>query len=103
MNPVKWVLAIAVALVLLRADAAADPDNFCHDESTWRQWTELMRENPGDDQLQMLHALRIGLCVKVEQGSITFDRANELFNRAHETIIRQRRQEETLGKRNSEG
>ena len=103
MNPVKWVLAIAVALVLMSANAAADPVNFCQDESTWRQWTELVRANPGDDQLQMLHALRIGLCVKVEQRSITFDRANELFNRAHETIIKQRRQEETLGKRNSEG
>ena len=103
MNPVKWVLAIAVALALMSADAAADPVNFCHDESTWRQWTELVRENPGDDQLQMLHALRIGLCVKIDQGSISFDHANQLFNRIHENSIEQRRQEQERSRRNDEG
>ncbi len=103
MNHMKWVLAIAVAFILMTANAAAEPANYCQDEASWQEWMNLVHENPGDDELQMLHALRIGLCVKVEQGSITFDRANELFNRAHETIIKQRRQEETLGKRNSEG
>jgi hypothetical protein len=103
MNPMKWVLAIAFALVLMTVNAAADPVNFYHDEATWRQWTELARENPGDDQLQMLHALRIGLCIKIEQGSISFDRANQLFNRAHESTIEQRRQEEERGRRNDKG
>jgi hypothetical protein len=103
MNPMKWVLAIAVALVLMTANAAADPVNFCHDEATWRQWTELVRENPGDDQLQMLHALRIGLCIKIEQGSISFDRANQLFNRAHESSIEQRRREEERSRHSDKG
>ena len=103
MNHMKWALASAVALVLMSANAAADPVNICQDESTWRQWTELVRENPGDDQLHMLHALRIGLCIKIEQGSITFDRANELFNRAHESSIEQRRQEEERSRRKDEG
>ena len=103
MNPMKWVLAIVVAFVLMTANAAAGTVNFCHDESTWQQWIELVRKNPGDDQLQMLHALRIGLCIKIEQGSISFDRANQLFNRAHESSIEQRRQEEERSRRKDEG
>ena len=46
-----------------------------------------MKKYPNDKDVQTLHALRLGLCVKVEQGSITFEQATDIFNRAHEMVI----------------
>ena len=31
--------------------------------------------------------LRLGLCVKIEQGSITFEQATDIFNRALDMVI----------------
>ena len=42
----------------------------------------------------MLYAFRIGLCAKVENGSITIETAIDLFNRAHELIIEKKRVEQ---------
>ncbi len=39
-----------------------------------------MPKYPDDISLQILHALRIGLCVKVEDGSISFKDATKLIN-----------------------
>ncbi len=52
-----------------------------------KEWEDLARKYPNDDNLQALHALRLGLCLKIEQGSITFEMARDIFNRAHETVI----------------
>ncbi|MCF8146263.1 MAG: hypothetical protein K9N21_20340 [Deltaproteobacteria bacterium] len=54
-----------------------------------------MAKYQGDDDIQLLHALRVGLCLKIGQGSITFERATKLFNRAHETVIQEKQLEES--------
>lgn len=45
----------------------------------------------------MLHALRLGLCLKVERGDLTVDNATEIFEKARETLIQKRweRQQQT--------
>lgn len=40
--------------------------------------------------MQTLHALRVGLCVKIEQGSITLRDAIDLFDRAHNTVLQKK-------------
>ena len=44
----------------------------------------------GDEELHTLHALRIGLCAKVDKGQITLKQATVIFESARETIIQKR-------------
>ncbi len=48
---------------------------------------------PNDNDIQTLHALRVGLCLKIEQGSITFEQATDIFNRAHDMVIQNAKSE----------
>ena len=45
-------------------------------------------------EVQALHALRIGLCVKVDKGGITLDQATEIFESAREAIIQKRKEDQ---------
>jgi hypothetical protein len=67
--------------------------NNCHDLSAWQDWEERTAKNPDDVELQTLHALWMGLCVKVEQGAIEFDQATVIFERARDALIQQRREQ----------
>ena len=54
----------------------------------------MARQFPQDTPVQILHALRIGLCEKVEQGSITFIEATDLINEWSNMLIQERAEEE---------
>jgi hypothetical protein len=41
----------------------AESENYCHDQESWKEWEALVEKNPNDNEVQTLHALRIGLCV----------------------------------------
>ena len=71
--------------------SSADPENYCHDEKSWKEWDTIIEKNPNDMEVQTLHALRIGLCVKVDRGEITLERATEIFESAREAIIQKRK------------
>ena len=85
------ILFIAIMRVFpaYAGDDAFKPKNYCNDQSSWKEWDELIAKYPNDDDVQILHALRIGLCMKIEQGSISLEKAIELFDRAHELVIKQ--------------
>jgi hypothetical protein len=70
-----------------------NPDNYCYNKKGWEQWDNLIRKYPNDWDVQTLHALRIGLCTKIEQGSITFEDANDIFNRLHDLVIEKKKEE----------
>jgi hypothetical protein len=70
----------------------AEPKNYCHDEESWKEWDALVEKNPNDTEVQALHALRIGLCVKVDRGGITLDQAIEIFESAREAIVEKRKE-----------
>ncbi len=57
----------------------AKEKNYCDDEITNLQWETLTQEFPDDMQIQTLHALRLGLCLKVDRGDLTVNQAYELF------------------------
>jgi hypothetical protein len=73
---------------------AVEPENYCHDEKSWKEWDALIEKNPSDMEVQALHALRIGLCAKVDRGGITLDQATEIFESAREAIVQKRKEDQ---------
>src|SRR5215510_7079151 len=76
---------------------ADEAPNNCHDPASWQDWNERVKRHPDDTELHTLHALWLGLCVKVERGDVSLDDAITIFEIARHTLI-QKRQEETHGK-----
>ena len=72
----------------------AESENYCHDEKSWKEWDAIVEKNPNDTEVQALHALRIGLCAKVDRGGITLDQATKIFESAREAIIQKRKEDQ---------
>ncbi len=92
------ILFITVIVFLLVCTGAlgvkpllkSEPANYCHDPESWNEWNQIITKYPDDDEVQTLHALRLGFCAKIGHGSIELKRAIKLFDQAHETVIRKR-------------
>ena len=81
-------LSIIIALILIASVAhAAEPKNYCHDKEAWDQWNDIVSKNVMNDDVQILHAMRIGLCLKVDQGSIELERAIDLFEQFRKVVL----------------
>ena len=50
----------------------------------------MAKKYPDDVPLQILHALKIGLCVKIDQNSISTPEAINLFNDMIDTVANKR-------------
>jgi hypothetical protein len=88
-------VSIGLSLILVFCSLVyAESENYCHDEKSWNEWDALVEKNPSDMEVQALHALRIGLCVKVDKGEITLEQATEIFESAREAIIQKRKEDE---------
>jgi hypothetical protein len=77
---------------------ADEAPNNCHDPASWQDWNDRVKQHPDDKELHILHALWLGLCVKVERGDVSLDDAITIFENARSTLI-QRRQEEKREKK----
>ncbi len=85
---------IGLSLILVYCGlVSAESENYCHDKESWKEWDALVEKNPNDTEVQALHALRIGLCVKVDRGEITLDKATDIFESAREAIIQKRKED----------
>lgn len=73
---------------MLSSPAFAEDVNYCQDKASWKKWDELIQKYPHDMDIQMLHAVRIGFCKKIEDGSVEFDIAQYAFNRLHDMVIK---------------
>ena len=82
----KKVLILFVLTILI-LPAYAQDTNHCLNKDSWKEWDELVQKYPHNMDIQMLHAVRIGLCKKIEDGSISFETARDTFNHLHETLI----------------
>jgi hypothetical protein len=47
----------------------------------------LIQKHPDDMQIHALHALRLGLCFKVERGVLTVSQATEIFENMRSALI----------------
>ena len=88
-------LFVGLSLIFIFCNLVyAEGENYCKDKESWKEWDALVERNPNDMEVQALHALRIGLCVKVDRGGITLDRATEIFESAREAIIQKRKEDQ---------
>ncbi len=84
---------IAISLILLSSGTAVSeqPDEYnneyCRDPEEIARWQRILEDNRGNDNVQALHALWLGLCVKVEPRQLTVDRANEIFEKARTAVM----------------
>ena len=86
-------LLIGLTLILVFCSFVyAESENYCHDEKSWAEWDRLIEKNPNDMEVQALHALRIGLCAKIDRGEITLEKATKIFESAREAIIQKRKE-----------
>ncbi|MBN1850685.1 MAG: hypothetical protein JW932_19095 [Deltaproteobacteria bacterium] len=69
-------------------------ENYCFDPDSWQEWENLSSKYPDDMDIQTLHALRLGLCAKVERGDITVQQATDIFENARNAIINKKKVEE---------
>jgi hypothetical protein len=56
-------------------------------------WQERVNTHPDDQEVQVLHALWMGLCFKVKTGDLALDDAITIFENARSTLIQQRQEE----------
>ena len=93
----KLILGL-VSILVFSGSVYAQSENYCHDKESWKEWDALIEKNPNDMEVQALHALRIGLCVKVDKGGITLEQATEIFESAREAIIQKRKENQQCEK-----
>ena len=87
-------LIIALVVIIFTFPSFAQDENFCHDKKSWKEWDDLARKYPQDMDVQMLHAARIGFCKKIEDGTISFEMANDIFNQLHESVLKKSKEQQ---------
>ena len=88
------VATCLVFLLLSPPPPAAEAERtYCDDPAVWADWQEKATQQTGNLDFQTLHALWIGLCTKIGNGTITEEEADMLFERARTTLRQQRRKE----------
>jgi hypothetical protein len=86
----KRIAVITLLFMALCWPVNADDSAFCNDPDMWAYFDAMVAENPNDVPLQILHALKIGLCVKISQGSISTGEAITMFNDMVDTVANKR-------------
>ena len=86
------VLLLLFTLFFAHLPAIAAED-YCSDPESWQEWEKLIEKYPNDPDIQALHALRIGLCLKVERGDLTVEQGTDIFEKARKAILEKKRAE----------
>ncbi len=87
MERMKIIVMLALSLLLFSHTLNAEEKNYCNDQDANMEWEALIREHPDDMQIHALHALRLGLCFKVDRGDLTVDQATEIFENMRTALI----------------
>ena len=72
-----------------RADdtPSVEARDYCSDPDLKLQWEFLISKYPEDMGLQALHALRLGLCIKVERNDISLEDALKIFEDVKKSFV----------------
>jgi hypothetical protein len=89
----RFILIILI-VILCSFPVLAQDKNYCKDKESWKEWDDLVLKYPHDMGIQMLHAVRIGFCKKIEDGTISFKVAGDAFNQLHESVIKKAKKEQ---------
>jgi hypothetical protein len=87
MERMKTIAIITLSILLFSYTLNAEEKNYCEDSDANMHWEALIREHPDDLQIHALHALRLGLCFKVDRGDLTVDQATEIFENMRNALI----------------
>ena len=72
----KILIGIVVVLFLcVPAPGYAGDEAFCEDPNMWEYFDSMARQYPEDLSVQLLHALKLGLCEKVGKNTIRLEAA----------------------------
>jgi hypothetical protein len=93
------VLVLAGRVLADPSPPPAEPSHACHDAASWEEWEALVARNPDSQAIQTLHALRLGLCLKVDRQDLTVDQATVIFETARRALLTQLRDQRQPGKR----
>ncbi len=70
---------LTLSILLFSYTFIAEEKNYCEDSDTNMQWETLVQEHPDDMEIHALHALRLGLCFKVDRGDLAVNQTTEIF------------------------
>jgi hypothetical protein len=87
------IISILVLFFSFSSVVTAETENYCLDQESWKGWDALIQKYPNDMDIQTLHALRLGLCAKIEREDLTVEQATEIFERFREVIIEKKKAE----------
>jgi hypothetical protein len=93
------VLVLAGRVLTDASPPSEEPVNACHDAHSWQAWDALVARNPASQALHTLHALRLGLCLKVDRGELTVEDATVIFESARQALPTQLRDQRQSEKR----
>ena len=79
-----------------RLQEQSDKVNYCHDPEANAEWDRLSAKYSDDMEIQALHALRIGLCQKVDDGHLTVEQATKIFEAMRMALVKKRELERRL-------
>ena len=82
-----YLIVILFFYTALRSQLVSATENYCKDQESWKQWDALIQKYPDDLDIQALHALRLGLCAKIERGDFTVEDSTIIFERTREAIL----------------
>ena len=89
----RVAICLLVLLLSSLSFASAEEKTHCDDPAVWIDWHEKSSKQAGNLDFQTLHALWMGLCLKVQGGGLTEDEADSIFESARETLLKQWRKE----------
>ena len=98
----KRVIAICLFIVLTAMGAAAQDLTLCLDKNSWKEWNELVQKYPKNADIQMLHAVRIGFCKKIKDGTIITKKAIDTFDKLHRAVYKKAKNEQERLLRNKQ-
>ncbi len=83
----KTISILILATLLFSCVLEAEETNYCEDTDANAQWEELIQKHPDDMQIHALHALRLGLCFKVDRGDLSVNQATDIFENMRSALI----------------
>lgn len=75
----KYLVLILGLLLITATVCAEEVEHFCDDPQAEAEWETIIKKYPKDLNVQTLHALRIGLCEKIDRGEIGVPDAIAIF------------------------
>lgn len=86
---IYYIILLALLFLMVSPFAMA-MENYCQDPESWERWDKLIEKHPEDKDIHILHALRLGLCAKIERGDLTVEEATDIFESARNAIIKKK-------------